>query len=112
MINIVALTGRLTADPELRETTKGIKVTSFTIAVPRSYVKPNEKRQSDYIRIVCWNGTAEFVVKHFKQNSMIGIEGRLTSKDYVDKDGNDRVAIEVVADNISFCDRKSYEEEG
>lgn len=105
MFNIVILTGRLTADPELKTTTSGIPVTSFSIAVSRRY-RSGEEQQTDFIRVVAWRQTAEFVSKYFKQGSMIGIEGSIQTRRYTDRDGNNRTAFEVVANNVQFVESK------
>ena len=102
MINRVILMGRLVADPELKTTNTGISVTSFRIAVDRSYVKQGEQRQADFFEIVAWRGTAEFVCRNFAKGSLIAIDGVLQSRQYQTKDGQNRTAIEVVADNVSF----------
>ncbi|MBR4073473.1 MAG: single-stranded DNA-binding protein [Clostridia bacterium] len=105
MFNLVVLTGRLTADPELKTTPNGISVTSFSIAVSRRY-RAGEEAQADFINIVCWRQTAEFVSKYFKKGSMIGIEGSIQTRRYVDKNGNNRTAFEVVANNVQFVESK------
>ena len=106
MFNLVVLTGRLTADPELRYTTNNIPVTSFSIAVNRRY-KAGEESQADFINIVAWRQTAEFVTKYFKKGSMIGIEGSIQTRKYVDKDtGKNRTAFEVIANNVQFVESR------
>ncbi len=106
MFNLVVLTGRLTADPELRYTTNNIPVTSFSIAVNRRY-KAGEESQADFINIVAWRQTAEFVTKYFKKGSMIGIEGAIQTRKYVDKDtGKNRTAFEVIANNVQFVESR------
>lgn len=102
MLNRVILMGRLTADPELKTTGSGISVTSFSIAVDRSYVKQGEERKADFINIVCWRQTAEFVCRYFGKGSMIALEGQLQTRTYQAKDGTNRYVTEVVADNVSF----------
>lgn len=102
MINRVILMGRLVADPELKTTNSGISVTSFRIAVDRNYVKAGEQRQADFFDIVAWRSSAEFVCKHFSKGSLIAVDGQLQSRNYQTKDGQNRTAIEVQADNISF----------
>lgn len=110
MINTVVLMGRLTADPELRTTTSGNSVTSFTVAVDRNY-KQGEERQADFINVVAWKGTADFVSTYFKKGQMIAIEGRLETRNYEDKNGNKRTATEVIANNVSFCGGKAEKKE-
>ena len=105
MFNLVVLTGRLTADPELKTTQSGISVTSFSIAVDRRY-RSGEERQTDFINIVAWRQTAEFVTKYFKKGSLIGIEGSIQTRKYQDKDGNNRTVFEVVANNVQFVESK------
>lgn len=109
MFNTVILSGRLTADPELKTTTNGISVTSFTIAVDRPY-KSGEEKKTDFINIVAWRGTAEFVTHYFTKGSLIGIEGSIQTRKYEDKDGNNRTAFEVVANNAQFVMPKSSAE--
>ena len=106
MLNCAVIMGRLTATPELRTTQSGISVTSFTVAVDRSYVRPNEERQTDFINVVCWRQTAEFVTKYFKKGSMIAVQGEIQTRNYEDKDGAKRTAVEIVADKVSFCGSK------
>ncbi len=105
MFNLVVLTGRLTADPELKTTTNGISVTSFSIAVGRRY-RAGEEAQTDFINIVAWRQTAEFITKYFKKGSMIGIEGSIQTRRYTDKNGNNRTVFEVVANNVQFVESK------
>ena len=106
MFNLVVLTGRLTADPELRTTNNNIPVTSFSIAVNRRY-KAGEESQADFINIVAWRQTAEFVTKYFKKGSMIGIEGSIQTRKYVDKEtGKNRTAFEVIANNVQFVESR------
>ncbi len=106
MFNLVVLTGRLTADPELRYTGNNTPVTSFSIAVNRRY-KAGEESQADFINIVAWRQTAEFITKYFSKGSMIGIEGSIQTRRYVDKDtGKNRTAFEVIANNVQFVESK------
>lgn len=105
MFNIVILTGRLTADPELKTTPNGVNVCSFSIAVDRRY-NAGEEKQTDFINIVTWRGTAEFVSKYFQKGKLIGIEGSIQTRRYQDKDGNNRTAFEVVANNVQFIESK------
>lgn len=111
MLNVVVLTGRLTADPELKTTTNGTSVCSFSIAVDRRY-KAGEERQADFINIVTWRSSAEFVSKYFKKGQMIAIEGSIQTRRYQDKDGNNRTAFEVVANNVQFAEFARREGEG
>ena len=105
MFNLVVLTGRLTADPELKSTQSGISVTSFSIAVDRRY-RTGEEKQTDFINIVAWRQQAEFVAKYFKKGNLIGIEGSIQTRKYTDKNGNNRTAFEVVANNVQFIESK------
>ena len=102
-INVVVLTGRLTNSPELKTTNNGTSVCSFSIAVDRRY-KAGEERQADFINIVTWRSSAEFVSKYFKKGQMIAIRGGIQTRRYTDKDGNNRTAFEVVADEVQFAD--------
>ena len=102
MLNRVILMCRLVSDPELKTTSSGISVTSFRIAVDRSYVKAGTERQTDFFDIVCWRSTAEFVCRYFFKGSLIALEGQLQSRTYQAKDGSNRYVVEVVADNVSF----------
>ena len=106
MLNVVAIMGRLVADPELRTTTYGNSVCSFRIACDRSYVQQGQERQADFIDVVAWRQQADFVSKYFQKGSMIAIEGSLQTRQYQDKNGNNRTAVEVVANNISFAGAK------
>ena len=103
MLNVVAIMGRLVADPELRTTPQGTNVCSFRIACDRNFVRQGEQRQADFIDIVAWRSQAEFVSKYFQKGSLIAIEGSLQTRQYQDKNGNNRTAVEVVANNISFA---------
>lgn len=106
MLNVAVLMGRLTADPELRHTNSDIAVTSFTLAVDRGYVKAGAERQTDFIDIVCWRGTAEFVSKYFRKGSLVAIEGSIQTRTYTDSQGNKRKAFEIVANNVHFAESK------
>ncbi len=105
MFNLVVLTGRLTADPELKTTPNGIPVTSFSIAVDRRY-RSGEERQTDFINIVAWRSNAEFITKYFKKGNLIGIEGSIQTRKYQDKNGNNRTAFEVVVNSAQFVESK------
>lgn len=112
MLNVVAIMGRLVADPELRTTTQGHSVCSFRIACDRSYVQQGQERQADFIDIVAWRQQADFVSKYFQKGSMIAVEGSLQTRNYQDKNGNSRTAVEVVANNISFAGAKRQDGQG
>ncbi len=105
MFNLVVLTGRLTDTPELKTTATGVPVTSFSIAVERSY-KIGEERETDFINIVAWRTTATFICSNFTKGSLIGIEGSIQTRKYQDKNGNNRVAFEVIANNVQFVGAK------
>ena len=105
MFNLVVLTGRLTADPELKTTPNGVSVTTFSIAVSRRY-RAGEETHADCINIVAWRQTAEFITKYFKKGRMIGIEGSIQTRRYTDKDGKNRTAFEVIANNAQFVESK------
>ena len=107
MLNCIVLQGRLVADPELRQTPQGVQVASFRIACDRSFARQGEQRQADFFSVSAWRNTADFVCKYFHQGDMIALEGSLQSRKYTDKDGNNRIAIEIVASNISFCGGKN-----
>lgn len=107
MLNVVAIMGRLVADPELRTTQQGTNVCTFRIACERNFAKQGEQRQADFINIVAWSQQAEFVSKYFQKGSMIAIDGSLQTRQYQDKQGNNRTAVEVVANNISFAGTKA-----
>ena len=107
MLNNAVIMGRLVADPELRTTGSGISVLSFTVAVDRGFVRQGEERQADFIDIIAWRQTAEFISKYFRKGSMIAVQGRIQTRTYEDRNGNKRKAVEIVADNVSFCGSKS-----
>ena len=104
-LNKVILAGRLTADPELKQTTSGISVVSFTIAVNRKYSK--EQQQPDWISVIAWRQTAEFISRYFKKGSAICIVGAIQTRSWQDQQGQKRYATEVVADEAMFVDSKS-----
>ena len=107
MLNVVALMGRLVNDPELRQTPNGISTCTFRIAVDRSFVRVGEERKADFIDIVAWRQSAEFVCKYFHKGSLIAVDGSLQTRNYEDKNGVKRTAYEVVANNINFTGEKS-----
>ncbi len=107
MINTAIIMGRLTADPELRTTNTGIAVTTFTVAVDRRFQKSGEDRQTDFINVVAWRQTAEFVSRYFQKGSMIAVRGSIQTRRYEDSNGNKRTAFEIVADEVSFCGSKA-----
>lgn len=107
MFNKAILIGRLTADPELRQTPNGIAVCSFSIAVDRRFKGQDGERQADFINIVAWRSTAEFVSRYFRKGDPIGIDGSIQTRNYEDKQGNKRTAVEVVADSAFFTGNKT-----
>lgn len=107
MINMVALMGRLTYDPELKTTASGVSVLRFQIACDRSYQKAGEERKADFIDCVAWRQTADFISRYFHKGSMIAVEGTIQTSNYTDKSGNNRKQVEVLANNVSFCGSKA-----
>lgn len=106
MLNRIIVMGRLTRDPELRTTQSGTAVTSFTLAVDRDYKGQDGERETDFVDIVAWRSSAEFVSKHFSKGSMAIVDGRLQIRQYTDKEGNKRRACEVVAESVYFGSAK------
>ena len=111
MFNFVVLTGRLTADPELKTTPNGIPVTSFSIAVSRRY-RSGEEQLTDFINIVAWRQRAEFICKYFSKGQLIALDGSIETRSYVDKNGNNRTAFEVVVENAYFTGDKRNSQQG
>ena len=106
MINTVALTGRITFEPELKTTPSGVSVIRFQVAVDRNYQAQGQERQADFIDCLAWRQTAEFISRYFHRGDMIGIEGSIQTSNFTDKDGNKRKSVDVVANNVSFCGSK------
>lgn len=107
MLNKIVIMGRMTRDPELRHTQSGTAVASFTLAVDRDFKdKQTGEKGVDFIDVVAWRNTAEFVSKYFAKGRMAVAEGRLQVRDWTDKDGNKRRAAEVLAENVYFADSK------
>lgn len=106
MLNRIVLMGRLTRDPELRRTQSGTAVTSFSLAVDRDFKSQSGEKETDFIDIVAWRNTAEFVTKYFSKGRMAVVEGRLQIRDWTDNNGGKRRSAEVVADNVYFGDSK------
>lgn len=102
MLNVVAIMGRLVADPELRTTPAGVNVCQFRIACDSNFARQGEQRQADFVDIVAWRQQADFVCKYFSKGSLIAINGRIQTRNYQDKNGNNRTAFAVVAENINF----------
>ena len=105
MLNVLAVMGRLVCNPEIRITSSGKKVSTFRIACNRQ----GKESSADFFDVVAWENTAIFVEKYFPKGSMIAVTGRLQSRNYQDKNGNNRTAIEIVAQNVSFCGEKKQE---
>lgn len=112
MLNVIAIMGRLTAEPELRHTPNGVATCTFRIAVERSFARAGEERKADFIDIVTWRKTAEFVCKYFGKGSLIAVNGSLQTRSYEDKNGNRRTAYEVVADNVHKVNWNEVQREG
>ena len=106
MINFVALMGRMVADPELRHTQNQVPVTSFRIAVDRTYQQKGQERQADFLDIVAWRNTAEFVCRYFHKGQLVAVQGSIQTRKYTDRDGNNRTAFEIVADHAFFAEPK------
>lgn len=107
MINSLVIVGRLTANPELRQTQSGVHVLSFTVAVDSRFANQNGERQTNFIPCVAWRQGAEFISKYFSKGQWIGVQGSLQSRRYVDKNGNNRSVLELIVDNVSFCSSRS-----
>ena len=101
-LNQIIVAGRITADPELKNTSSGTAYAGFSLAVDRSYAKKGEERETDFIPCTAWRGNAEFLAKFAHKGDVVGVKGELHSRKYEDKDGNKRTAYEVVADEISI----------
>lgn len=111
MLNHLTIMGRLCADPELRTTqNEKIPVTSFRIAVERNYASRGGERETDFIDVRAWRGTAEVICKYFTRGRMIAIDGRLETQSWTDRDGNRRVSVFIVADSVYFADSKREED--
>ena len=106
MLNKIFIMGRLTRDPELRRTQSGTAVTSFSLAVDRDYKSQSGEKETDFIDVVAWRSTAEFVSKYFTKGRMAVVSGRLQIRNWTDKEGNKRRSAEVVADNVYFGESK------
>ena len=106
MLNHIVLMGRLTRDPELRRTGSGVAVASFTLAVDRDFASQGGEKETDFVDIVAWRSTAEFVSKYFSKGRMAVVSGRLQIRNWQDKEGNKRRSAEVVADNVYFGESK------
>ena len=112
MLNHIVLMGRLTRDPELRRTGSGVAVASFTLAVDRDYAVQGAEKETDFVDIVAWRNTAEFVSKYFTKGRMAVVCGRLQIRNWNDKEGNKRRSAEVIAENVYFGDSKRDSADG
>ena len=112
MLNRIVLMGRLTRDPELRRTQSGTAVVSFSIACDRDYAAQGAEKETDFVDIVAWRSTAEFVSKYFRKGSAAVVHSRCQTRQYEDKNGNNRTAIEFVVDNIYFAGPKQDNQQG
>ena len=106
MLNKAILMGRLVADPELRRTPNNNSVTSFTLAVNRSFVRQGEQPQTDFIDVVAWGKTAEFVSRYFVKGQQVAVAGRIQTRNWEDRNGNKRKSTEVVAEEVHFAEPK------
>ena len=107
MLNKIIAMGRLTRNPELRRTGSGKAVTSFSIACDRDFKSQSGEKETDFIDVVCWNNTAEFVSRYFTKGRMAVVEGRLQIRDWTDRDGSKRRSAEIVAENVYFGDSRN-----
>ena len=112
MLNKAILMGRLVRDPELRQTPNGISVASFTLAVDRNYASKGAEKQTDFIDIVAWRSTAEFVSRYFKKGMQVAVTGSIQTRKWKDRNDQNRVSVEVVADEVFFADSKREPSEG
>ena len=107
MLNRIVIIGRLTRDPEMRQTPSGTAVCTFTLAVDRSFKSANGERETDFIPVVVWRQLGETCGRYLAKGKLAAVDGRLQIRSYKDKDGNNRIAAEVVADNVRFLSPKS-----
>ena len=112
MLNCVTLMGRLVRDPELKRTRDGTAVCTVTLAVERDYIDSNGVRDCDFIDVVCWRYTAEFVAKWLRKGLLVAAEGRLQGRHWKDKFEQNRVSLEVIADSVYFAERADRPEDG
>ena len=111
MLNKVILMGRLVAEPDVRSTPSGVSVTTFSLAVDRGYAKPGEEKQVDFIQIVCWRSTADFVGKYFSKGQLVAVEGAIRTRNYTDQSGTKRYITEVVANEVFFAEGKKQQQQ-
>lgn len=105
MLNVVALVGRLVADPELKYTPSGVAVSTLTIAVDRRFKSESGEKQTDFFDIVCWRQSAEFAANYLSKGRLVSVQGKLQQRSWVQQDGQKRSKVEVVADSIQGLDR-------
>ena len=110
MLNHVVVAGRLTSDPVVEETENGKKVSSITVAVPRSYKNVDGTYDTDFIRCTLWNGIAETTCEYCKKSDLVGVKGRLQTSQY-DKDGETKYVMDVIAEKVSFLSSYKKPEE-
>ena len=106
MLNLAVIMGRLTRDPELRQTPNGVSTTTISVAVDRDYKKDGQDKETDFLDVVAWRSTAEFICNNFSKGQMIALYGRLQKRSYEDANGNKRTVTEVIADSVYFCGPK------
>lgn len=106
MLNHITIHGRLTHEPELRTTPSGVPVCNFTVAVDRSYTKQGEEKQVDFFTVIAWRGLGEMAAKYFCKGKEILVSGEMQSRKWQDKDGNNRISWEIMADSVDFCGNK------
>ena len=107
MLNRAILMGRITKSPELKNTQSGVPVIQISIAVDRDYTPKGQEKQTDFINVVAWRGTAEFIAKHFEKGQLIALVGSIQTRSYTDNQGNKRSVTEVIADQVYFCGGKN-----
>ena len=107
MLNRAILMGRITKSPELKTTPNGVLVIQISIAVDRDYTPKGQEKQTDFINVVAWRGTAEFIEKHFEKGQLIALTGSIQTRSYTDNQGNKRSVTEVIADQVYFCGGKN-----
>ena len=112
MLNKIVMMGRLTRDPELRQTQSGNSVASFTLACDRDFAAQGAEKETDFIDVVAWRNTADFVSKYFSKGRMAVVSGRLQIRNWEDKEGNKRRTAEILAENIYFGDSKKEDDGG
>ena len=112
MLNKVIIMGRLAREPEMRSTESGVSVSNFVVAVEQDYKSPSGERKADFLDVVAWRNTAEFVCGHFHKGNMICLEGKIQTRNYTDKEGNNRKAVEIQADSVYFTGEKRQDNNG